>query len=170
MLTSSTANIGKQNCKKKGKCKVPPFNATLWDAHPWSTEANSNYNYAFSMMTFSYSTPGSTANMVYNSITAEEIRGAAVFDGAIDYQHDDAASFPDTAYDCLVALAIIPGLDYQWLRLDDDDFWSYKVGTRNAPTNLDNSGANITDPRTADLAPYVTVRFMGYCHDKMILS
>ena len=170
IFDGNTANIGNQKCKKKTKCSLPPFNASLWTVNPWTLEANSNYNYAFSMMTSTYSTPGSTADMAYNSITVEEIRGAAVFDGALDYKHTDTESFPDTSYDCLVAVAIIPGLDYQWLRRDDDDNWSYKIGSRNAPTNLDNNGAVITDPRTADLAPYKAVRFMGYCPDKMALS
>ena len=122
------------------------------------------------MMTSSYSTPGSTANMDFTSVTVEEIRGAAVFDGLVDYKHTSTGSFPNVKFDCLVAVAIIPGLDYQWLRRDDDDNWSYKVGNKNLPINVDNSGNVITDPRTADLAPYKAVRFMGYCPSKMSLS
>ena len=96
------------------------------------------------------------------------IRGAVVFDGASDEEDQAAGVFPDNN-NCLIVLASIPGVDYNFYRQDADLTWSYKPGPH-LPTNLDNSGNIITDPRTADIAPYKYIRFLSVCPRKLSIN
>jgi len=58
-----------------------------------------------------------------------------------------------------VALVLAPGFDYHWYRQNDDGTWSHKLG-ESAVTNLDHSGAVITNPETASRGAYT--QFVGY--------
>ena len=98
---------------------------------------------------------------MYSSLTGLEVRNAAVQDRLMDVNDTDPGVFPDI-FNCLTALVIMENLDFHFLRQDSSGLWSHKIGT-NEPTNVDNSGNSITDPRTADLGPYKFVRFIGYC-------
>lgn len=51
------------------------------------------------------------------------------------------------------------GGDFHFYRLDDGGLWSHKPGQTGA-TRLDDSGANITDPRSADTGAYIFQRFL----------
>lgn len=164
----SVAQADAFKCSRSIPCSTQ-FNATEWNTYAWALEANSNYNYAVTIKTNTYTLPGASTNNLYSSIAVDEIRNAAVFDGLVDYRHVDTESFPNKRFNCLASFAIIPGLDYQWFRLDDDDTWSYKIGTR-LPINVDNSGIVITDPRTADIAPYKWARFLSHCPSKITIN
>lgn len=59
----------------------------------------------------------------------------------------------------LVALFVIPGDDYHFIRQDRDGTWSGKAGEEEA-TNLDFADRIITDPRTADFWEYRFVTFL----------
>ena len=50
-------------------------------------------------------------------------------------------------------------LDFHWYRLDRNGFWSHKPG-ETAPTNRDNNGHPIFDPRLANIGTYEFVAFM----------
>lgn len=51
------------------------------------------------------------------------------------------------------------GVDFHWYRLDNNGRWSHKPGDTR-PTDRDNAGNQITDPRAAALGRYQFVSFM----------
>lgn len=64
----------------------------------------------------------------------------------------------------LIALVVDQDRDYHWYRQDNTGFWSHKPGHGEA-TNLDASGAVITDPQACDMSYPVTgimYRFVCY--------
>ena len=146
----------------------PDFNLTDWTTYAWTSEANSCYNYAVNSITSSYAAPGRSAGMEYSSLTPEEVRGAAVLDGMVDHKNIADGEFP-VSNNCVSMLVMIPGSDFHFFRRDSDGNWSHKPG-KYPPTNLDNSGNIITDPRVADIAPYKFVRFLSTCPIKMVVA
>lgn len=123
---------------------------------------NNCYNYACDIRTDSYAQPGRACSNMYDpeNITCAEITKAAICDGLSEWDCDK-----DCPYCChKVALAIWPGNDYHWYRQDANGMWSHKLNG-NSPTNLDNSGNPISDPRTVDRGVYT--EFCGcfcVCH------
>ena len=112
-------------------------------------------------MTGTFAQPGRGTGNMYGALTGPAVQAGAVSDGLKNQGNPGGGKFPKTD-DCLVALVIWPGRDFHWYRQDANGNWSHKPGTT-AATNLDNSGNVITDPRTADIAPYQFVTFMSYC-------
>ena len=123
--------------------------------------ANNCYNYALNVPTNTYAQPGRNENLIYPTVTGLDVRNAAINDGLMDLNDTAPGVFPESN-NCLTALVIMENLDFHFLRQDISGEWSHKLGS-NIPTNLDNSGNTITDPRTADLGPYQFVRFIGFC-------
>ena len=54
---------------------------------------------------------------------------------------------------------LLLNLDFHWYRLDSNGRWTHKLG-ETAPTNKDNNGDEIVDPRIADTGDYQFVTFM----------
>ena len=156
-----------QLCTRSSPCSVPAYDNSAWST-PGALESNNCYNYATNSKTSTFAQPGRAAGNTTSTLTGEEVRDLAVLDGLLDHRDTGANSFPNTR-NCLGALVIIPGIDFHFYRRDSDDNWSHKPGPR-IPTNLDNSGSIITDPRTADIAPYKFVRFLSFCPFKATIS
>lgn len=150
-------------CGKSRACSEPDF-----DSQAWKSALDNSYNYATNTATFTYAQPGRGAGSVYTELSGEVVRGAALLDGLMDHDDTSAGLFP-TSNNCLMALVLIPGLDFHFYRRDSDGNWSHKPGPR-PPTNLDNAGNVITDPRTADMAPYKFVRFLSACPRKIAIN
>jgi hypothetical protein len=69
---------------------------------------------------------------------------------------------PDEGH--LVALVVGPGFDFHWYRKGRNGLWTHKPGGTPV-TNVDNSGAFITDPRTANRDGYTDFcTFMTVMH------
>lgn len=152
-------------CDSGAICEAPQF-----DPIPWSSEmvslSNNCYNYAARVATNTRAQPGRGSGNQYYSILGETIRNRAVDDGFTDLDNSALGQLPDTD-NCLVALFAVENIDFHFIRQDGDGTWSHKVGTH-APTNMDNKGEIITDPRTADIGPYQFVRFLSYCRTSKI--
>ena len=130
------------------------------------TTTDNCYNYAAQESTGTFAQPGRAGGAQYSSIAGSDLRAACVLDVIQDIEEPaDVATLPDADNNCMIMLAIIPGVDFHFYRQDSDGTWSHKPGPR-TPTNLDNSGATISNPRTADIAPYKFVRFMSVCPRK----
>ena len=89
-------------------------------------------------------------------ITAYGVLRSTISDGLVWLPFFSPRAFPEY---CYIALAIWPGVDYHFYRLDDNMLWSHKPGKTPAK-NTDNSGNLIVDPLTADRGNYVI--FAGY--------
>jgi hypothetical protein len=59
----------------------------------------------------------------------------------------------------LIAMFVIPGEDFHFVRQNDDGSWSQKSG-EDAVTSLDFKGRPITDPRQADVGEYKFVSYL----------
>ena len=160
LAPESIPNFNPQ-CGTRQACVEPDF-----DPGNWITTSDNSYNYAVNFPTGTYAQPGKASGAQYSDMTGEDIRGAAIRDKLVDLNDTMPTEFPITANECLITLAILPGLDFHFFRRDSDSTWSHKTGPRQ-PTNLDNSGQPITDPRTADIAPYKFVRFLAVCPRKV---
>ena len=158
-----------QECGRRDRCSSPAFDTSVWTAESWTSEANNCYNYAVNQVTNTFAQPGRAASSLYTALTGEAVRNASVFDGMLDHEDPDPGDFPG-GRNCMTALVIIPGVDFHFYRLDDDDTWSHKPSKWIDPVTVDNSGASITDPRTADIAPYKFVRFLSTCPVKMYVN
>lgn len=141
----------------------------------WNTinaeKKNNCYNYANDKMTFSPYTaqPGRGGGQVWGTteaqITNDRIKEAARRDGLVVVSAGAGGGIPDIKRGSryhLVALAVDPGFDYHWYRLDSNGCWSHKPGL--APiTNKDYNNQKIEDPRLAVNPPgfdYFFVCFM----------
>ena len=147
-------------CGRKNPCVEPDYNASLW-----TSTLDNTYNYAVNVNTGTYAQPGRAGGAEYSEITETALRAACVLDVVGDEEDQSDGVFP-TTNNCLMMLTIVPGVDFHFFRRDSDGFWSHKPGPR-TPTNLDNSGNVITDPRTADIAPYKFARFLSACDRKV---
>lgn len=151
-------------CGTSRACKEPDF-----DPGQWTSPSDNSYNYALELPTGTYAQPGRYHGKMYTDITGEDIRGAALHDKLIDMNDTDVGVFPNEDNNCLITLVILPGMDFHFFRRDSDGTWSHKPGPRD-PINVDNSGRPISDPRTADIAPYKFVRFLAVCPRKVDIS
>ena len=155
---------GGDGCGRSNPCPAPAF-----DTAPWMTTTDNCYNYATQLSTGTYAQPGRAGGVQYSSVDETQLRAACILDQISDLEDTAAGVFPDTSNNCLMVLAIIPGLDFHFYRQDSDSNWSHKPGPR-TPTNLDNSGNVITDPRTADIGPYKYTRFLSVCPRKIMVA
>jgi hypothetical protein len=137
------------------RCRCAPLYEPDW----WNDAAaggarqynNNCYNYATNYRTDTFAQPGLASGQMYPfPISCAGVRPAAVRDDLIDNPHADNHC-PDEGH--LVALVVGPGFDFHWYRKGRNGLWTHKPGGTPV-TNVDNSGAFITDPRTADRDGY----------------
>lgn len=131
-------------------CPCGPLYEPTWWNVPSRQPYNNCYNYATNVRTNTYAQPGLAAGAMYSALTCASVKPAAVADELID---DPGADNKCPKEGHLVALVVAPGWDFHWYRKGRNGRWSHKPGGTPV-TNLDNSSAIITDPRTADRGPY----------------
>ena len=143
-------------------CNCAPLYEPAWWNDGGQRQWNNNcYNYACNYRSDTYAQPGQAAGAMYNALTCAAVRPAAIEDDLID---NPGASNRCPREGHLVALVIAPNSDFHWYRKGRNGRWTHKPGGTEA-TNLDNSGAVITDPRTADRGMYTQFcTFMTVMH------
>jgi hypothetical protein len=134
----------------KPVCPCGPLYEPGWWNVPARQPYNNCYNYGTNVRTNTFAQPGRAAGAMYSSLTCASVRPAAIADELIDSPGADNKC-PNEGH--LVALVVAPGWDYHWFRKGRNGRWTHKPGSTPV-TNLDNSSAVITDPRTADRGPY----------------
>lgn len=130
---------------------APVYEPTWWnDSVAGGRQATNNcYNYAANYRTDTFAQPGLASGQMYPlPIASTSMIGAATRDALAS---TSSAKCPAQGH--LVALFIAPGIDFHWYRMGLNKLWSHKPGP-SPVTNLDNAGALITDPRTADRGIY----------------
>jgi hypothetical protein len=145
-------------------CPCAPLYEPDWWNDPSRQPHNNCYNYGTNYRTDTFAQPGRAAGAQYASIACNHVTPAAVLDGLID---NPTANNKCPKEGHLVALVSAPPpgfTDYHWYRKGRNGRWSHKPGGGQA-TNKDNSGAIITDPRTADRGDYTDFcTFMTVMH------
>jgi len=139
-------------------CKCAPVYEPSWWNDNGQIQWNNNcYNYACNYRTDTFAQPGKAASAQYTSLSGcsvasgqKSAKMGAVSDCLID---NPTANNKCPSSGHLVALVIWPGVDFHWYRKGQSGKWSHKPGGTQV-TNLDNSGNNISDPRTADRGGY----------------
>lgn len=144
------------------KCKCAPLYEPNWWNDGGQRQFNNNcYNYSTNYRSDTFAQPGLAAGAEYAALTCAAVRPAAIADDLIDAP---AANNKCPKEGHLVALVIAPGWDFHWYRKGRNGYWTHKPGGTQA-TNVDNSGALIPDPRTADRGPYTNFcTFMVVMH------
>lgn len=132
-------------------CPCAPLYEPAWWNDGGQRQWNNNcYNYGCNYRTDTFAQPGQAAGAMYAALTCAAVRPAAVADALID---SPGANNKCPKEGHLVALVVAPGWDFHWYRKGRNGRWTHKPGGTPV-TNLDNSGALIPDPRTADRGPY----------------
>jgi hypothetical protein len=131
-------------------CRCAPLYEPKWWNVPAIQPYNNCYNYGTDIRTNTFAQPGKAAGAQYGSLTCAAVKKAALADDLIDAPKANNKC-PGKGH--LVALVIWPNSDFHWYRKGETGYWSHKPGGT-AVTNRDNSGALITDPRSADRGPY----------------
>ena len=147
--------------RPRRSCRCAPLYEPAWWNDGGQRELHNNcYNYATNYRTDAFngasrdaSFPGKAAGMVFTAYTREALIAAAVADGLIEYKlaHNQC---PSEGH--LVALVFVnEGFlqDFHFYRKGRNGSWSHKPGL-SPVTNVDNSGATISDPRKADRGIY----------------
>lgn len=148
-------------------CKCAPLYEPAWWNVPARQPFNNCYNYATNYRTNTFAQPGRAAGAMYGALTCAAVAPAAVKDELINRPN---ANNKCPAEGHLVALVIWPGNDYHWYRKGRNGLWTHKPGGT-AVTNVDNGGATIADPRTANRGPYtVFCTFMVVMHGHIRIS
>ena len=148
----------------KFTCYPPSFPAWRWFGTCANTMRNNCYNYACDIKTDTIAIPGrASGRAVSMPYTCTNVDQAVQLDGLIPPLMGNKCDCP-----CChrVALFICDGMDseenipneFHFMRQDANGLWSQKHGSA-YPTDRDRSGNVITDPATADMAPY---QFCGY--------
>ncbi len=134
-------------------CDGPP----IWDPTKWNDggthQANNNcYNYGCDLRLGNYAQPGGFCPPP--ECHCQYVIAKALFDGL-------RKCTGDHCHPChhKVALVMSPGWDFHWYRQDADGMWSHKRGDAPAK-NVDEAGAPIVNPETANRGPYWF--FCGY--------
>ena len=153
--------------------RPPVYEPQKWNA-PKVRPHNNCYNYSTNKPTNTFAQPGRySGRPILGRITCEKVKRAAMSDGLIPSQPrkrskgDEESSAPDLLAKTtgvtghLVAMVVAPGLDYHWLRLDNDRYWSHKPG-QTAVTDKDNRGRKIADPRQWKKYQKMYTQFCGY--------
>lgn len=152
---------------------VPVYDPVWWHAVYDRNGYNNCYNYACDILTGTRAQPGQAHGFNWEQLaqqgspfTCENLISGAIADGL-------APVDCDTCYPCigcshLVMLFVTPDHgNYHWYRRDRDGTWSHKMGWGSGtdPSNKDEQGNIITDPRTADRSDLT--EFCGcFCVDK----
>lgn len=130
------------------------FQPGYWNDDATRKRYNNCYNYANNKTTNTFAQPGRAAGSMYSSISCAAVHAAAVRDGLEPITDINASSYKN-----IVALVAGTDYDYHWYRRDANGKWTHKPGQTSA-TNRDNSGNEITDPRTANRGAYTD--FCGF--------
>lgn len=144
------------------KC-LPVYEPSEWNDANGIQLTNNCYNYACNIKTNSFAQPGYASGIYLNNShyyctgSSGAVWNAAVADGLIPSEAEKGCGCSKCWHK--VALAMYPGHDYHWFRLDREGMWSHKPGQGQA-TNLDSSGNPISDPATANRGNYTA--FCGY--------
>ncbi len=132
-------------------CACAPLYEPAWwndgGARQWS---NNCYNYACDYRSDTFAQPGLAAAAMYSALTCASVRPAAIADDLIDAPNANNKC-PKEGH--LVALVMAPSIDFHWARRGRNGYWSHKPGGTPV-TNIDNSGALIPDPRSANWGMY----------------
>jgi hypothetical protein len=135
-------------------CRCAPLYEPDWwndGIQPNSKQSTNNcYNYASNYRTDTIAQPGRAAGAEYGPYSCDSVGPAAVADDLIDTPNANNKC-PNEGH--LVALVIAPDSDYHLYRKGRNGYWTHKPGGTPV-TNVDNSGALIRDPRTANRGPY----------------
>ena len=133
------------------QCRCAPLYEPNWWNDGGQKQLNNNcYNYSTNYRTDTFAQPGLAAGAEYTALTCASVRPAALADDLVD---SPGANNRCPKEGHLVALVIAPGWDFHWYRKGRNAYWTHKPGATPA-TNVDNSGALIPDPRTANRGPY----------------
>lgn len=145
VLLAATCNCG------------PIYEPDWWNLNATIKANNNCYNYACNQRTDTFAQPGKATGNQYTSLSGctvaagqRSAKQGAVSDALVD---TPTANNQCPAKGHLVALVIWPGVDFHWYRKGVNTMWSHKPGGTNV-TNLDNAGAVISDPRTANRGGY----------------
>lgn len=136
---------------------LPVYEPAVWNDANGVQFHNNCYNYGCDIQTGTYAQPGRAHGAQASQMACADVVSAAQADGLVKVSNENGCGCSECHH--LVALVVSPGWDYHWYRRDSDGKWSHKMGGT-AATNLDNSGAIITDPKTADRGSYTD--FCGY--------
>lgn len=132
-------------------CRCAPLYEPNWWNDGGQRQFNNNcYNYATDYRTDTFAQPGRAAGAMYTALTCAAVRPAAIADDLLDAPGANNKC-PKEGH--LVALVVWPGGDFHWYRKGRNGYWSHKPGSTQV-RKVDNSGALIPDPRTADRGPY----------------
>ncbi|MGO9122965.1 MAG: DUF4384 domain-containing protein [Desulfomonilaceae bacterium] len=153
--------------------RPPVYEPQKWNA-PKTRPHNNCYNYSTNMPTNTFAQPGRySGRPILGRITCEKVKRAAISDGLIPClpkrrsKGDEESSATDLLTKTtdvtghLVAMVAAPGLDYHWLRLDNNGYWSHKPG-QTAVTDKDNRGRKIADPRLWKKYQKMYTQFCGF--------
>ena len=136
---------------RQERCRCAPlYEPDWWNDNGQKQWNNNCYNYSTNYRTDTFAQPGLAAGAEYTALTCASVRPAALADDLIDSPNANNKC-PKEGH--LVALVIAPGWDFHWYRKGRNGYWTHKPGGTPA-TNVDNSGALIPDPRTANRGPY----------------
>ena len=142
-------------------CRCAPLYEPAWWNVPARQPYNNCYNYATNYRSDTFAQPGKAAGAQYSALTCASVKPAAVADALIDNANANNRC-PGDGH--LVALVIWPNVDFHWYRKGRNARWSHKPGGTPV-TNVDNGGALIADPRTADRGGYTNFcTFMTVMH------
>jgi hypothetical protein len=156
-FTSAGTFFLKGKCLNSAGCSNTLWQPTVWNDGGTVQFGNNCYNYGNDKITGTFAQPGkATGNQVQWPPTVATTKAAAISDG-LTFVGD---TFPGNTYDCgnghLVFMAIWPGYDYHWWRLDQTNgSWTHKPGGTQA-TNLDSSNNPISNPLLANRGGYTT--------------
>ncbi|MBL9031923.1 MAG: hypothetical protein JNM80_09475 [Phycisphaerae bacterium] len=132
-------------------CPCAPVYEPAWWNDGGQRQWNNNcYNYGCNYRTDTFAQPGKANGAMYGAITGAQVKAGAIAD-ALEDAPTANNKCPKSGH--LVALVIWPNVDFHWYRKGLNGRWTHKPGGT-AATNLDNSGALISDPRTADRGNY----------------
>ena len=133
------------------RCRCAPlYEPNWWNDNGQKQFHNNCYNYSTNYRTDTFAQPGLAAGAEYTAFTCASVRPAALADDLID---SPSANNRCPKEGHLVALVIAPGSDFHWYRKGRNGYWTHKPGGTPA-TNVDNNGALIPDPRSANRGAY----------------
>jgi hypothetical protein len=131
---------------------APLYEPSWWNDGGQKQWNNNCYNYATNYRSDTFAQPGRAAGAMYTALSCSSVKPAAIADALLDGS-SIGNRCPTKGH--MVALVIWPGVDFHWYRKGKNGYWSHKPGGTQA-TNLDNSGAVIPDPQTADRGGYTS--------------
>ncbi len=139
--------------------KAPRYEPQRWN-NPRVRPRNNCYNYGTNRLTSTYAQPGRYSGRplaAMGRMTCAKVRRAVMSDRLIPFGYRRRAEGDEqplprdliakarTVQGHLAAVAVAPGHDYHWFRLDNNGWWSHKPGS--SPATDRHKGRKISDPR-----------------------